>query len=396
MAEKEGIGSLPYYEDPEALELARKASEQMMSQEMELEFDQELPPEMRTGGIYALFSDLGKSVPGLKYHSFNTVPVEARADFEGQEDYRKQFTFDGLRRVSRYEYPKVTTGENRRSILGLFVPESIKKYKDQGERDARKKFFGEKGAPKYASSNPFKINYLSPIGGVADKSDAGKLFVGERLANMEDQSFQAYDVEPDKTYPGFLTGPSLPSVNVELNEALLPFPKYQTRRANTFQHELMHAGAYHPRFQSFLRSEDFRDLPSRVKKDFFEMNLSQHSFTGPLERYAENYRRGAERNVVQFTLENADALLSPDALNQGLDQEGQDTAILMLQAIEKGGDPLHQYARRVGFDEADRKVLNDLETMSFYFGEYLNRTADPETGKQAYTAVKKLEEKVPR
>ena len=89
-------------------------------------------------------------------------------------------------------------------------------------------------------------------------------------------------------------------------------------------------------------------------------------------------------------------MLSPDALKQGLDQEGQDTAVLMLQAIEKGEDPLHQYARRVGFDAEDRKLLNDLETMSLYFGEYLNRTADPETGKQAYTAVKKLEEKVPR
>ena len=158
----------------------------------------------------------------------------------------------------------------------------------------------------------------------------------------------------------------------------------------------MHAGANHPRFESFMRSQDYYNLPERAKDNFRVMMADQHVFTGPLARYAENYRQGAERNVVQFTLENADALLSPDALNQGLDQEGQDTAILMLQAIEKGGDPLHQYARRVGFDEADRKVLNDLETMSFYFGKFLNRTADPETGKQAYTAVKKLEETVPK
>ena len=126
------------------------------------------------------------------------------------------------------------------------------------------------------------------------------------------------------------------------------------------------------------------------------MMADQHVFTGPLERYAKNYREGQENNVVKYLVENADAFLSPDALKQGLDQEGQDTAVLMLQAIEKGEDPLHQYARRVGFDAEDRKLLNDLETMSLYFGEYLNRTADPETGKQAYTAVKKLEEKVPR
>lgn len=158
----------------------------------------------------------------------------------------------------------------------------------------------------------------------------------------------------------------------------------------------MHAGADHPRFKNFMRSEEYYNLPESVKTDFVRMTADQHYFTGALEQYAKNYRLGAERNVVQYTLENADALLSPDALNQGLDQEGQDTAILMLQAVEKGGDPLHQYARRVGFDKKDRDALDQLEKMSLVFGKFLNRTADPETGKQAYTAVKKLEETVPK
>ena len=392
MAEKEGIGSLPYYEDPEALELARKASEQMMSQEMDLEFDKELPPAMRTGGIYALFTDLGKSLPNLEYHTFGTVPAEARVDFAEREKFRKELGYDKLKEATPYYYPEVSVGEKGGSVLGLFMPESIKQYADPKNREEREEMAEKYNDPRLRIGDQYKIR-VSPRG-FPERPE--KRLVGESLANMEAQSFQVYDVEPGQKYPGFLTGPSLPSVNVELNEMLLPFPEYQPERATTYKHELLHAGANHPRFKEFQLSEDFKQLPDKVRTDFYKMAYSQHRYTGPLKRYAENYREGQENNVVQYLVENADALLSPDALKQGLDQEGQDTAVLMLQAIEKGEDPLHQYARRVGFDAEDRKLLNDLETMSLYFGEYLNRTADPETGKQAYTAVKKLEEKVPR
>lgn len=387
MAEKEGIGSLPYYEDPEALELARKASEQMMSLEMDLEFDKELPPAMRTGGIYALFSDLGKSVPGLEYHSFNTVPSEARREFEDKSDLRQEYGFDTLKREQMLGYPIVTSGGV--PISGLYLRRGMAELSDPKNRDEILEIAREFGfdVPELR----FDISYEPPL-----SSRRGSHLSGEQLANMQKQSFKAYEVEPGETYPGFLTGPSIPSVNVELNEQLLPFPQYQRRRAGTYKHELIHAGANHPRFETFMRSQDYYSLPERVKDNFRRMMADQHVFTGPLERYAKNYREGQENNVVKYLVENADAFLSPDALKQGLDQEGQDTAVLMLQAIEKGEDPLHQYARRVGFDAEDRKLLNDLETMSLYFGEYLNRTADPETGKQAYTAVKKLEEKVPR
>tara|TARA_R110002020_G_scaffold135663_2_gene302899 strand:+ start:718 stop:1881 length:1164 start_codon:yes stop_codon:yes gene_type:complete len=387
VAEKEGIGSLPYYEDPEALELARKASEQMMSQEMDLEFDKELPPAMRTGGIYALFSDLGKSVPGLEYHSFNTVPSEARDEFEDKSDLRQEYGFDTLNREQMLSYPLVKSGGV--PVSGLYLRRGMAELDDPKNRDELLEIAEELGLE--APERRFDISYEPPI-----SSRRASHLSGEQLANMQTQSFKAYEVEPGGTYPGFLTGPSIPSVNVELNEQLLPFPKYQRRRAGTHKHELMHAGANHPRFESFMRSQDYYNLPERVKDNFRVIMADQHVFTGPLARYAENYRQGAENNVVEFILSQAEKILGPNAAQEGVSQEGQDTARLMLQAAEKGGDPLHQYARRVGFDEADRKVLNDLETMSFYFGEYLNRTADPETGKQAYTAVEKLDQLVPR
>ena len=387
MAEKEGIGSLPYYEDPEALELARKASEQMMSQEMDLEFDKELPPAMRTGGIYALFSDLGKSVPGLEYHSFNTVPSEARDEFEDKSDLRQEYGFDTLNREQMLGYPIVTSGGV--PIAGLYLRRGMAELADPKNRDELLKIAEEFGFD--VPERRFDISYEPPL-----SSRRGSHLSGEQLANMQKQSFKAYEVEPGGTYPGFLTGPSIPSVNVELDEQLLPFPQYQRRRAGTHKHELIHAGANHPRFDSFMKSQEYYNLPERIKDDFRRMMADQHYFTGPLERYAENYRQGAENNVVEFILSQAEKILGPNAAQEGVSQEGQDTARLMLQAAEKGEDPLHQYARRVGFDKEDRKALNELEEMSLVFGEFLNRTADPETGKQAYTAVKKLEETVPR
>ena len=387
MADKEGIGSLPYYEDPEALELARKASEQMMSQEMQLEFDKELPPAMRTGGIYALFSDLGKSVPGLEYHSFNTVPSEARSGFDNKSEVREKLGFERLRREGGFGYPQVKGGGV--PIAGLYVRENTDELADPEVRQQTFELAREMGMRSPESK--LEVTYEAPI-----SSRSASRLSGEELANMQTESFKLYDVQPGETYPGFLSGPSIPSVNVELNEQLLPFSQYQGRLADVFQHELMHAGADHPRFKNFMRSEEYYTLPESVKNDFRRMMADQHYFTGALEQYAKNYRQGAERNVVQHVLEAADALLDPEALNKGFDQEGRDTAILMLEAVEKGGDPLHQYARRVGFDKKDREALNQLEKMSLVFGEFLNRTADPETGKQAYTAVKKLEETVPK
>lgn len=61
MPEREGVTSLSYYDDPEALELARKASEQMGDFEFMTEMQSRLPPESRFGGKYGLISGIGYS-----------------------------------------------------------------------------------------------------------------------------------------------------------------------------------------------------------------------------------------------------------------------------------------------------------------------------------------------
>ena len=60
MAEREGIAQLPYYDDPEALALARKASEQMADHEFIEDKQYRLRPEAQFGGKYGM-------VPGIGY-----------------------------------------------------------------------------------------------------------------------------------------------------------------------------------------------------------------------------------------------------------------------------------------------------------------------------------------
>jgi hypothetical protein len=59
MAEREGIAQLPYYDDPEALKLARIASEQMGEQEFIEDEQYRLTPETRFGGIYGMVPRIG-------------------------------------------------------------------------------------------------------------------------------------------------------------------------------------------------------------------------------------------------------------------------------------------------------------------------------------------------
>ena len=125
--------------------------------------------------------------------------------------------------------------------------------------------------------------------------------MGQELADigLNYQEFGLLNLEEGKTYPGFpLGGPSIPSVNVGLNEMLLNLPEYAAERATTFQHELMHGGMTHPRFEEFLNSREFRNLNTDNRTTFYDLRYSNHDYIEPLGRYQENYQRAVDQKIA--------------------------------------------------------------------------------------------------
>ena len=223
--------------------------------------------------------------------------------------------------------------------------------------------------------------------------------MGQELADIGTsyQDFNLLDLEEGKTFPGFpLGGPSVPSVNMGLNEMRLSEPKYADERANTFQHELMHAGVRHPRFKEFLESGEFKNLHADYKDMFFKVMSSDHDYIEPMARYQEKYQNAVDEKIVPNLFLQTEYLLSPQALNEGIDKKDQAIFRKMLQAKEDGRDPVHVFVMNRYIRDEDFVRLSDIEEISAIFGNYLNKTADINTGKTTGNRYYPVAEKMRR
>ena len=381
----EGIESLA---NPEDLELARKASEQMGDIEMQSEYDKELPPKMQAGGIYSLFSDLGKSVPDLSYHTFGTVPKEARKSFEATAPQRAALTSRQLYDRTYSDSPVVYSGET--PVLGTYLKPTLNAYKDPETKAFANTVRAEHNLPSMDETyvmgygNDYFKELSKPSDEVKDYSNKKMVpLMGQELADigLNYQEFGLLNLEEGKTYPGFpLGGPSIPSVNVSLNEMRLNLPGYAAERATTFQHELMHGGMTHPRFEEFLNSREFRNLNEDYRDTFYNLRYLNHDYIEPLGRYQENYQRAVDQKIAPSLFLQTDYILSPQALNEGVSKQDQDVFRKMLQAKEDGKDPVHVFVMNKFMDDKDFLKLRDLEKASAVFGNFLNKTADINTG----------------
>ena len=393
----EGIESLA---NPEDLELARKASEQMGDIEMQMEYDKELPPALRAGERYSLFSDLGRSVPNLQYHTFGTVPERFREEFRatrpareaamrmsrdfGDLDYTKSINLtDTMLGYPRHESPRGGT------LTGL--------YTRPVPADVQEKM--QKVSEKYGMRPPYTFQK-----GYGKPEDSAILF-GGGLASLPEARFSTYGLKEGEAAPGFLTGPTRPSISVKLSELLVGEPVYRKSRANTFQHELVHAGASHPRFLEFFETPFFKTLPVSTQLKFKSLRDINHFYIDDMDRYKKEYQKAVKDGTVEKTLREDVALL-PQALEKikadsdagKIDEDFERrtfTLQRMIQDIEQGDDPVDTYVKGIVLTGPERRNLSDLEEISLIFGSFLNRTADPERGRQSYTSVEALKQAAP-
>ena len=399
----EGVESLA---DPDDLEMARQASEAMANIEMQMEYDKELPPAFRAGGRYALFSDLGRSVPNLQYHTFGTVPERFREEFEATRPAREARlriaqdygVLDRIPDINTVDmdvaYPYHTTsGSAGFPLLGLYMTKPTAREEKELEKYRDK--YGLEKIPR--SSLTFRRGFQSP--------EDAEILVGRGLASLPKAKVFFDDLKEGDTAPGFLSGPSRPSVNVKLSEVLIGEPTYKKARASTFQHELVHAGASHPRFKEFLNTRFFQELPVSTRVKFSVFADINHLYIDDMDRYKAEYQKAVKDGTVEKALSEGVALLplalekikaDSDAGKVDEDFERRTfTLQRMLQDVEQGDDPVDTYVKGIALDADERRRLSDLEEMSLIFGSFLNRTTDPERGRQSYTSVEALKQAAP-
>lgn len=396
----EGVESLA---NPDDLEMARQASQAMANIEMQMEYDKELPPAFRAGGQYSLFSDLGRSVPNLQYHTFGTVPERFREEFEATRPAREARLriaqdygiLDRLEDINAVDmdvgYPYHTmSGSAGFPLLGLYMAKPTAREERDLEKYREK--FGLGKIPR--SSLTFRRSFQSP--------EDAEILVGRGLASLPEARVFFDDLKEGDTAPGFLSGPSRPSLNVKLSEVLIGEPTYRKSRASTFQHELVHAGVRHPRFKEFLNTRFFKELPIDTRIKFSTLADMDHLYIDDMDRYKEEYLKAIKDGTVEKGLSEGPALL-PKALEKikadsdagKVDEDFERrtfTLQRMLQDVEQGEDPVDTYVKGIALDADERRRLSDLEEMSLIFGSFLNRTADPERGRQFYTGVEALKQ----
>tara|TARA_R100001015_G_C4634628_1_gene201523 strand:- start:965 stop:2242 length:1278 start_codon:yes stop_codon:yes gene_type:complete len=396
----EGVESLA---DPDDLEMARQASEAMANIEMQMEYDKELPPAFRAGGQYSLFSDLGRSVPNLQYHTFGTVPERFREEFEATRPAREARlriaqdygVLDRLEDINTVDmdvgYPFHTmSGSAGSPLLGLYMAKPTTREEQENQKFREKYGLGKSSR----SSLTFRKGYRSP--------EDAEILVGQGLASLPDAKIFFDDLEKGETAPGFLSGPTRPSVNMKLSEVLIGEPTYRKTRASTFQHELVHAGVRHPRFKEFLKTRFFKELPISTRVKFSTLADMDHLYIDDMDRYKDEYQKAIKDGTVAEGLREGPALL-PQALEKiqadsdagKVDEDFERrtfTLQRMLQDVEQGNDPVDTYVKGIALDADERRRLSDLEEMSLIFGSFLNRTADSERGRQFYTGVEALKQ----
>ena len=376
MAERAGIENLEYLADPEALKRAREATEKFYTQEFELESARRLPPEMQPGGKYALFSDLGRSFPGLEYHTYGMVPGEYRKEFEALAKTRKKA---GRSKSGRpYEFgraemdmtmPRVRKMRDGDPILGLFIDPSA----GVGYMPDR---FG-------LSYGPYVKGPSGSMGMARADLIGEKFFEGTPYTETEYKDI----FKEGKTAPGFLSGPTPGSISLERRPDLYGGPKSpQDEYPGTLSHEQFHAGVNHPRFDEFRRSNFFKNLSEEEQNRVYQVRANQHSFLFPIDRYEEMYRELTEptfdgKSTTETILDQAENLLKDARFK---DQSGgRDYQALeqMLLAQKQGRDPADVLTKH-RMKREDVQKLFIIEDVTSNFREYLNKTSDLVTGEK--------------
>jgi len=375
MAEREGIENLEYLADPEALKRAREATEKFYTQEFELESGRRLPPEMQPGGKYALFSDLGRSLPGLKYHTYGMVPGKYREEFEALAETRKKA---GRSKSGRpYQFgrvemdmtmPRVRGLRDGDPMLGFFLPPILQKFDYLPDR--------------------FGLSYGSYVKGPSGSMGMSRPdLIGEKFFKETPYTETAYKdiLREGKTAPGFLSGPTPGSISLERRPDLyggMPEELYP----NVLSHEQFHAGVAHPRFDEFRLSNFFKNLSEEAQNRVYQVRANQHSFLFPIDRYEKMYREVTEpmfegKSKTQTILDQAENLLKDPKFE---DQSGgRDYQALeqMLLAQKQGRDPADVLTKH-RMEKDDVQKLFIIEDVSSNFREYLNKTSDLVTGEK--------------
>jgi hypothetical protein len=162
--EREGVSSLPYYDDPEALELARKASEQMGDFEFMTEMQNRLPPESRFGGKYGLISGMGYS-----------------GDYPQTDEHARIGSFGMPPKYDREAGISTTLTRGNRTALGFYHPED----KTQAAIDEE---FGTSSGDFYLTKpEPGSVHYYGDedvVGGLLEKRGYPKELAPVKTADI--------------------------------------------------------------------------------------------------------------------------------------------------------------------------------------------------------------------
>ena len=387
MAEREGIENLEYLADSEALAQARQAMEEFDRQEFGLEMYQDLPPAMQPGGSLAVIPDLGRSYPGLEYHTFGQVPGEFREEFEALQGKRTDFALDSKsnRAAISLLTPKLMRKEDPVPLAGFFLSERFARFKDpdvvaRAEKLAKEMGFKSPVTRQEVIYGP-AIRELPSLQPLAPEPGP---FVGEKFSEIPTETFNPVLMAEDETAPGFLSGPSIPSINLSRYPDVIPgIIGPSQEQPQVFSHELFHAGADHPRVQEFLRSDDVRSLPDRAYKTVLEVFRNSHKYLDPIDRYEELYRQHEQveknqKTETQTILDQADFLLK----NPDLPPERKDIVRFMVSAAEENKDPVDIYIREVKMTPEERELLSDVTVVSGLLRNFLNETSDLKTGEK--------------
>jgi hypothetical protein len=155
--EREGVTSLPYYDDPEALKLARKASLQMMDIEHIIEMQNRLPEESRFGGEYGLLSAMGYA------GDYPQTGENARIGSFGE------FTGEGGEYLAR----------KRGTLLGLYTPKASTQEHMSTDALSRQTLL--------EGREPGKLHYYvnrDVIGGLLEQEDLPRELAPVRIADI--------------------------------------------------------------------------------------------------------------------------------------------------------------------------------------------------------------------
>ena len=371
MAEREGISALDGFPETKEEAAERVARERLSKQEFELEMMSGLPPEFQPGGVYSLLSSLGKSFPGLKYHTYGQVPGRFRKAFDELEGKRKELGRTPLGRLKiEATYPTLS-GRSGSNILGAFTPD-LSAAKQRAKEVISDNFLAE--ARKRA-----ELTYGVPYPEGARSDVIGKEF----FEASPRQTFNVIDLKEGETGPGFLSGPTARSISLSRVPSLYPGDD-TNRRGGTLFHELFHAGSQHPRITDFIVSENYSQLTPDLQQGIAEMVVDNHKFLYPLDDYEKRYRdltkKGEDgQSGIDLILNNVDAIRAENKTGRGMNEKEMTRFEELVSINERGGDPV-DFLVKQQMNPEDVEKLDIVEKASAALRVFLNETSDIKTG----------------